>query len=127
MLPAPVIAAAAWAVPGLGHLLAGRPAKALYMGGLILGAFAAGLLLGQGHSVSSEKFPFHWYGQLGAGGPALLADALLGAVPQRETILRLELGVVFTTVAGILNVVALVDAYTIARQQPGAGRPTERG
>ncbi len=120
MLPAPVIAAAAWAVPGLGHLLAGRPAKAAYMGGLILGAFALGLLLGQGHSVSSGKFPFHWWGQLGAGGPALLADALLGSTPQHQTILRLELGVVFTTVAGILNVVALVDAYVLARRRGAA-------
>jgi hypothetical protein len=121
VLPAPAIAVAAWAVPGLGHLLAGRRAKALYMGGVILGAFALGLALGQGHSVASQKFPYHWYGQVCAGLPALLADALLGAAPQRETILRLELGVVFTTVAGILNVVALVDAYTIAR------RRTERG
>lgn len=119
MLPAPVIAAAAWALPGLGHLLLGRPAKAAYLGGLILGAFALGLLLGQGHSVSSAKFPYHWWGQACLGAPALLADALLGSQPQRGTILRLELGVVFATVAGILNVVAVVDAYTTARRRGG--------
>jgi hypothetical protein len=117
MLPAPLIAAAAWAVPGLGHVLLGRPAKAAYLGGLILGAFALGLLLGQGHSVSSLKFPYHWWGQVCLGVPALAADALLGSQPQRATIARLELGVVFCTVAGILNVVAVVDAYAAARRR----------
>jgi hypothetical protein len=117
MLPAPVIAVAAWGLPGLGHVLLGRPAKAAYLGGLILGAFGIGLLLGQGHSVSSVKFPYHWWGQACAGGPALLADALLGGQPQRGSIMRLELGVVFATVAGILNVIAVVDAYVTARRR----------
>jgi hypothetical protein len=115
MLPAPLAALAAWAVPGLGHWLLGRRAKALYLGGLILAAFAVGLLLGEGHSVAHTKFPYYWYGQLGAGGPALLANLLFGAAPQGHSIDRLELGLVFTTVAGIMNLVAIVDAYTIAR------------
>jgi hypothetical protein len=65
-------------------------------------------------------------GQIGAGLAALLADGLLGSVPQPRTIDRLELGLVFTTVAGILNLVAMVDAYELARGRapsdaPGAG------
>jgi hypothetical protein len=120
-LPAPVVALAGWAVPGLGHWLLGRRGKAVYLGGLVLGAFGAGLLLGEGFSVASAKFPYHWWGQLGAAGPALLADRLLGLRAQAHTIDRLELGVVFTTVAGIMNVVAVVDAYTIARRRDGQG------
>jgi hypothetical protein len=119
MLPAPLIAIAAWLVPGLGHWLLGRTAKALYLGGLILGAFAVGLVLGHGHSVASAKFPYYWIGQMGAAGPALLANLLLGSAPQGRTIDRLELGLVFTTVAGIMNVVAVVDAYTVARLRQG--------
>jgi hypothetical protein len=115
MLPAPLAAIAAWVVPGLGHWLLGRRAKALYLGSLILAAFALGLALGQGHSVAHHKFPYYWIGQLGAAGPAVLADLIFGAAPQGRTIDRLELGLVFTTVAGIMNVVAIVDAYTIAR------------
>jgi hypothetical protein len=120
-LPAPVIALLGWAVPGLGHWLLGRRTKALYLGGLILGAFAIGLLLGEGFSVASAKFPYHWWGQLGAALPAFLADRLLGLRAQGHTVDRLELGVVFTTVAGIMNVVAVVDAYTLARTR--AGKP----
>jgi hypothetical protein len=119
-LPALVIAAAAWAVPGFGHLLLGRPAKAAYFGLLILGIFGLGLWLGEGASVSRARFPFHIYGQLGAGVPALLADRFLGIIPQGRTIDRLELGVVFTTVAGIMNVIAIVDAYEIARTRKAA-------
>lgn len=112
-----VAAAAAWACPGLGHVVVGRPAKALYFGGLVLGVFGLGLLLGEGAAVSTERFPLHWYGQMFAGVPALLADALLGARPTGHTIDRLELGVVFTTVAGILNTVVMVDVYEYTRRR----------
>jgi hypothetical protein len=123
-MPAPLIALAAWILPGLGHILLGRTAKGLYLGGLILGAFAIGLILGQGYSVASVKFPYHWWGQVCAGAPALLANRFLGLRAQTQTIDRLELGVVFTTVAGIMNVVAIVDAYTIARTR---GEPASPG
>ncbi|HEX5012452.1 MAG TPA: DUF6677 family protein [Planctomycetota bacterium] len=122
-LPPPLIALAAWFVPGLGHILLGRTAKGLYMGGLILAAFGIGLLLGQGYSVASVKFPYHWWGQVCAGAPALLANRFLGLRAQDHTIDRLELGVVFTTVAGIMNVVAIVDAYTIARTRGATATP----
>ena len=114
-------AAAAWVCPGLGHVVIGRPSKALFFGGLVLGVFGLGLLLGEGAAVSTERFPLHWYGQMFAGVPALLADALLGSQPTGHTIDRLELGVVFTTVAGIMNVVVMVDAYeTVRRTELGA-------
>ncbi|HZL99464.1 MAG TPA: DUF6677 family protein [Planctomycetota bacterium] len=117
-----LVVLAAWALPGLGHLLLGRRAKAAWFGSLILGTFALGLLLGQGASVSSARYPWHMCGQIGAGLVALLANGLLGSAPQRGTIDRLELGLVFTTVAGILNLVAMVDAYELARgRSPGEG------
>lgn len=115
--PSLIVALAAWAIPGLGHLLLGRVAKACYFGGLVLGVFALGLWLSQGAAVSSARFPWHIYGQRGAGIVAWLADRFLGAAPQARTIDRLELGVVFTTVAGIMNVIAIVDAYEIARRR----------
>jgi hypothetical protein len=114
-LPSLLVALAAWAMPGLGHVLLRRPAKAAYFASLILGVFALGLWLGEGASVSLARFPWHIYGQAGAGLPAYLADRFLGAQPQGHTIDRLELGVVFTTVAGIMNLIAMVDAYELAR------------
>jgi hypothetical protein len=116
-LPTAVIVIVAWACPGLGHLLLGRRDKAIWYASLILGSFVLGLWLGEWAAVSSARFPYHFYGQLGAGLPAVLADRLLGVIPQGHTIDRLELGVVFTTVAGILNVIPMVDAYEIARRR----------
>ena len=112
----------AWAVPGLGHLLLGRRAKAAWFGLLILGTFGAGLVLGEGSSVSSARYPWHMCGQIGAGLAALLADGLLGSRPQAATIDRLELGLVYTAVAGILNLVAMVDAYELARGEAAGER-----
>ena len=108
----------AWLFPGLGHVLLHRPAKAAWFAVLIMGTFVLGLWLGGGASVSAARFPYHAWGQYGALLPAWLADHFLGGEVQGRTIDRLELGVVFTTVAGILNLVAVVDAYEIARQ-PG--------
>jgi len=106
----------AWLVPGLGHVYLGRYAKGLYFGGQILVIFVLGLWLGEGASVSATRFPFHIFGQWGAGLIAILSDHLLGSAPVGHTIDRLELGVVFTTVAGIMNVVVMVDAYETARR-----------
>jgi len=110
-----IFTALAWAVPGLGHLAQGRVAKGLYFGVQILVVFGLGLWLGEGGSVSSLRWPYHIYGQWGAGLVTLLSDSLLGSQPLGHTVDRLELGVVFTTVAGIMNVVVMVDAYESAR------------
>lgn len=107
----------AWVLPGLGHAVQRRYAKAAYFGLLILGMYGLGLWLGQGASVSADRYAYHVYGQYGAGLPAFLAS-LLGQAPTGETIDRLELGVVFTTVAGIMNIVVMVDAYEW-RRGPG--------
>ena len=106
----------AWLVPGLGHVAQRRYAHAAYFGGLVLGAFALGVWLSEGSAVSTVRYPYHVYGQYGAGLPAYLAS-LLGETPTGRTIDRAELGLVFTTVAGILNVVVMVDAYEHTRRK----------
>jgi len=105
-----------WLVPGLGHLVVGRPAKALYFAVLVLGLFGLGMFLGEGASVSAVRYPFHVYGQYGAAIPAWLAETYWGVVTTGRTIDMLELGVVFTTVAGIMNVIVVVDAYETGRR-----------
>ncbi len=113
----PILAALlGWLVPGLGHLIVGRPAKGVYFAVLVLGLFAIGMWLGEGASVSAIRYPFHVYGQFGAALPAWIAETVWGVVPTDRTIDMLELGVVFTTVAGIMNVIVVVDAYETARR-----------
>lgn len=106
----------AWLLPGLGHVAQGRYAKAVYFAVLVLGAYGLGVWLSEGAAVSSARFPFHAYGQYGAGLPAFLAG-WLGDEPAGHTIDRLELGLVFTTVAGILNLIVMVDVYEFTRRR----------
>jgi hypothetical protein len=108
--------ALAWLLPGLGHAVQGRLAKALYFGALVLATYAVGVALGEGGSVSADRYPFHLYGQYGAGLPAFVARSL-GSAPLGHTVDRLELGVVMTTVAGILNVIVMVDCYEWERRR----------
>lgn len=105
----------AWVLPGLGHLAQGRRPKAVYFAVLLLLMYGLGLVLGEGASVSADRYPFHVYGQYLAGLPALIG-ILLGSAPTGETVLRLELGVIFTTVAGLLNLVVMIDVYEFGRR-----------
>jgi hypothetical protein len=107
-------AALAWLLPGLGHLVQGRRGKAAYFGGLVLLVYALGVWLGEGASVSSVRYPYHVLGQYWALVPALIASAL-GEAHVGHTVDRLELGVVYTTVAGIMNIIVMVDAYEWTR------------
>jgi len=106
----------AWLLPGLGHVAQGRYNKALYFALLVLGAYGTGVWLSEGAAVSAVRFPFHAYGQYLAGLPAFLAS-WLGNEPTGHTIDRLELGLVFTTVAGILNLIVMVDVYEYTRRR----------
>jgi len=111
-----------WLVPGLGHVVVDRRDKALYFGVLVIGTFALGVWLGEGASVSHARYPYHWWGQILAGGPALLAEHVWGSAKLGRTVDTHEIGTVFTAVAGILNVIVLADVYFEARGAPGDPR-----
>ena len=121
----------AWLVPGLGHVAQKRYAKAAYFGGIVLAIYVLGIWLGEGASVSSVRYPYHVIGQYWALVPAWIASRM-GEGPVGHTVDRLELGVVYTTVAGIMNIVVMVDAYEFTRtngacEQPIADAPSREG
>ena len=95
-------------------------AKAAYFGALVLLLFGVGMLVSEGAAVSRVRAPVHLYGQYLAAIPAYLAETLAGVEPLGRTIDRLELGVVMTTVAGIMNLIVAVDAYETARADGAA-------
>jgi hypothetical protein len=135
----PYIAALlAWAWPGAGHLYQRRYMKASLFMVCILSTYFFGLALGEGKVVyaawnASDKrwqYPL----QLGTGLPAAPAlvqslivrrggDPILGrfmappATPDvlaswhKELNIRFELGTLYTMVAGLLNILAIWDAY----------------
>jgi len=126
----------AWIVPGLGHLYQRRTAKGILFMTSILGTFLFGLLIGDGRVVYAQwddlkgggGYRWQYFCQLPAGLPALPAlvqsargQARFGqwyAAPtdeelnqwQYELNHRLELGTVYTMIAGLLNILAIYDA-----------------
>jgi hypothetical protein len=113
----PALAAGlSWLLPGLGHARAGQAGKGLLMGAAVLLVWAFGLLVSQGHAVDRPLQPVWWIAQDLFGGGTLVA-ALTTAPLQFDGYPRFhDLGVVLCTVAGLMNLVVMVDAYTVAER-----------
>ncbi len=114
---APLVCAAAWALPGAGHLLLGRRRTGLILLAALPLMFAIGLAL------HGRLFPFDTgqplvtlqaLAELGMGVPYLCAR-LLGWAEGRVVAETYEHGNTFLVVAGLLNVLVALDAYDIAR------------
>lgn len=113
---------AAWAVPGLGHLLQKRWVAALLLGGSVWVMFLAGLWLGghlftvtgndQGLSAMLQLLPMS--ANVGAG--FLYVFCWLTNVGFAENAQRMtfEYGNTFLLVAGLLNYLSMLDAFDIA-------------
>jgi hypothetical protein len=115
-----------WLVPGLGHLYVGKKAHALVYFALIAGVFAIGLALGDFRNVywSAER-KFHYIAQVGCGGPTLVCAVGQRTVdswkhhllmPRSDGVRdrREDYGTLYTCVAGLLNMLVLVNAGVLA-------------
>lgn len=120
-----LIGVAAWLVPGLGHLLQGRWARALLLGGAVWVSFLGGLWMG-GHlfSVSGNEQGLSSLLQL----PPMIANLGSGILyiaswvfgvgfaddPAHAARATYEYGNTFLLVAGLLNYLAMLDAFDIS-------------
>lgn len=115
----------AWLVPGSGHLLVGRPGRALLFGPLIVALFLGGLALdGKVYRpVAGDSLSYvAALGASGVGGIYIAAHALgLGegglSAPYHEY------GSTFTLVAGLLNLLVILDAFDCAVLRAEASLP----
>ena len=137
----PLAALLAYLVPGLGHFYQGRTGKGILYGVCILGLYLVGLAMGDWRNVfwrwvspfqDSEHFCYYYLGQFFAGLaalPALIQATLIhyGHAPIAGGFLAepsqiqinasyqsgkiVEMGALYTTVAGLLNILAIFDAY----------------
>jgi hypothetical protein len=111
-----LISVVAWFVPGAGHLWQGRLQKGVVFLIAIPLMFAVGLML------NGRLFPFEFsqplvvlaaLASLGNGLPYFIAT-LLGLGEGVVTAVSYEYGNTFLIVAGLLNMLVVLDAYDIA-------------
>ncbi|MCK5944032.1 MAG: hypothetical protein KAI24_18750 [Planctomycetes bacterium] len=109
-------AALSWLVPGLGHAKAGQKDKGVVMAIAVVLVFAMGLLFSGGHAVDRAQYGVWWIGQNLFGGGSLFAALVTGPMRSVEAPIDLDLGIVLCTVAGLMNLVIMCDAYTVAER-----------
>ena len=114
-----LVCAAAWFLPGLGHLLLKRTQKGVVFLVAVPAMFLLGLFL------QGRIFPFEWsqplvalaaFADVGIGLPYFLAW-LAGAGGGTVVAPTYEYGNTFLIVAGLLNMLIVLDAFDV-----GAGR-----
>jgi hypothetical protein len=107
---------AGWLIPGAGHAFLGKWTRALLLAASIIGMFAIGVALkGEIYSPNfGEPLDILGFaGDVGAGiiyGVARFAG--LGQAPVLTAVA--DYGTKFIVVAGLLNIVAAVDAHSLA-------------
>jgi hypothetical protein len=117
-----LIGIAAWAVPGLGHLLQKKWARGLMLGGVVWGMFFVGLWLGghlfkvsgadQGLSALLQLLPMS--ANFGAGLLYIACWVTGSGFAEQAQRVTYEYGNTFLLVAGLLNYLAMLDAFDIA-------------
>ena len=111
-----LLCAAAWAIPGAGHLWLGRTQKAIIFFAALMTMFVTGVLL------SGRIFPFDpgeplvalaAVANAGLGLPWIVSR-MLGAGGGTVTAVSYEYGNTFLIVSGLLNFLVVLDAYDLA-------------
>jgi hypothetical protein len=111
------VCAAAWLVPGAGHLWLGRVQKGIALLVLLPVMFAFGLW------IEGRLFPFDFtdplvglaaLADIGIGFPYVAAKAI-GAGAGRAVAVTYEYGNTFAIVAGLLNMLAVLDDFDISQ------------
>jgi hypothetical protein len=104
-------------LPGAGHFFLRRNGKALIFLGCLLALFSLGLLQDARLEVASVEDPLallRGLAQMALGVPYLIARYLAGWGQGAVTAVTHEYGNTFTEVAGLLNVLVVIDAHDVA-------------
>ena len=138
-----LVVLASWLLPGSGHFLLGRRGRGLIVLATVLTAFALGVLMhgslfvpggngfetnGRGSLTATVQLPAQadvlsrligyggFVGDLASGLPYLIAS-FSGYGPPDQAGPSSDYGAKFLVGAGLLNILAIVDAYEIATRR----------
>jgi len=107
---------AGWLIPGAGHLILGKWVRALLLAAAILIMFSVGVALGGKLYSPNTGEPLDilgFLGDLGAGLPYLIGR-FAGWGQAAVLVATADYGTKFIVVGGMLNIVAAVDAHSLA-------------
>ena len=107
---------AAWLVPGAGHYMLKRRARALILFAAIVIMFVLGVVMqGQYFSVHSPSYleTLGYFAELCVGLPMPVAS-FFGYAGGDPFFTSADFGTAFLVAAGMLNVLSIMDAYDIA-------------
>ena len=121
-----LLVAAGWAIPGLGHMLQGRRARAVIVFVLVVGLFAYGTHLAEGANLSRERHFYYWAAQLLAGLPLIVAEAVQGHPDFTRALPSGDTGLLLVSLAGLFNAVLLIDVYGWQEARLTGRNPRER-
>ena len=121
---------ASWLLPGGGHWLIGRRKKALLYFATITATFVTGIVLAHGRNFSYERDPVYFLAYMFNGIETGLAWALTSGLERTYAIRFYHLGFLYSAVACLLNVVAMMDFLATCGRAghapaPVAGAPEE--
>ena len=112
-----LICVAAWLIPGAGHLWMGRKQKGLTFLVTLTAMFAFGIW------IEGRLFPFQFseplvalsaFADIGLGLPYFIAKAM-SAGAGRVVAITYEYGNAFIIVAGLLNMLVVLDVFDVAQ------------
>lgn len=103
-----------WLIPGAGHFLLRKWGRGALLAAAILGMFVTGLLM-QGKLYTGAQDVLDMLGFAGDFGNGLLyfVGRALGLGPDQVVVTTADYGTKFIVVAGLLNVIAAVDAHNL--------------
>jgi hypothetical protein len=112
----PVALVLGWLVPGLGHRALGYGGKGLLTGGTILAVWVTGYLLSAGTGVDPVYHDTLYLIEMGVALPTYPAGLMQAAVTERREFMieTGELGRLYLVVAGLLNVLLLLDVLAVS-------------
>jgi len=105
---------AGWLVPGAGHFLLRKWGRGAMLAASIVGMFALGLAM-QGKVFTGAQDILDLLGMVGDLGNGLLYvfSRVLGLGADQVQVTTADYGTRFIVVAGLLNVIAAVDAHNL--------------
>ncbi len=135
-VPWALAAVLAWALPGLGHFIIGEKARGIIVGVTLVCLFTAGLLIGGIDVVDSRRDTLWYAGEVMIGPAAIAIDLVHRSYdqdgepyppsdsrrpPYYPSIARVnELGTLYCTLAGVLNLLAILDVVGRLTHIPAA-------